>query len=274
MEKTLYQKLRPFVPNLPLSISHLEPNKRLNVRLRQHLGLVAKGAGRYEPRYVRALRCLIGEGQRVFDIGANIGFYSVLFSCWVGSAGTVIAYEPDPNNLKLLERNIAGKNKCDNVSIRKRALAETTGSATFTMDPATGATSRLGVGPTYGEMLFGSGREILVNVEVSSLDQEAELWGPPDLLKMDVEGGEFDVLSGGKHVLQRHRPLVVSELSNNEDFGPGNASETVQLLKELDYAMWDLDTGKGVRDGELVWTILAVPTERAAESVVLGALNR
>ncbi|MGH9933429.1 MAG: FkbM family methyltransferase [Pyrinomonadaceae bacterium] len=272
MGKTFYQRIRPFVPNLPIRISHVEPNKQLNVRLRQHLGLVARGAVSYEPRYVRVLRSLVGEGQTIFDIGANIGFYSVLFSCWVGSAGKVIAFEPDPDNLKLLERNLGG-NKCTNVSIRNRALAGTPGSATFTMDPATGATGHVGVGPTYGETLFGSGREILVNVKVSSLDHEAELWGPPDLVKMDVEGGEFDVLSGGTAVLQQNRPLLVSELSNNEKHGPGNASDAVRLLKDLDYVMWDLDTGERVRDGQLVWTTLAVPAERASESAILSSMN-
>ena len=272
MGKTLYQRIRPFIPNLPLSISHVEPDKRLNVRLRQHLGLVTKGAVRYEPRYVRALRSLISEGQNVVDMGANIGFYSVLFSGWVGSTGKVIAYEPDPNNLRLLEQNVAA-NKCTNVSIINKALADIAGFASFSMDSATGATGHLGVGATYGETLFGSGREVLLNVEVSSLDREAELWGPPDLVKMDVEGGEFDVLSGGTRTLRQHRPIVVSELSNNESYGPGTASQAIKLLKELDYVMWDLDSGKQVRDGQVVWTILAVPAERASESGILSSVS-
>ncbi|HEV7747316.1 MAG TPA: FkbM family methyltransferase [Pyrinomonadaceae bacterium] len=272
MGKTFYQRIRPFVPNLQLSISHVEPDKRLNVRLRQHLGLVARGALSYEPRYVRALRSLICEGQSIFDVGANIGFYSVLFSGWVGSSGRVVAYEPDSNNLKLLERNVAA-NKCANVSIRNSALAGKPGTASFSTDPATGATGHLGAGATYGETLFGSGREILVEVEVSSLDHEVELWGAPDLVKMDVEGGEFDALSGGTQTLRQHRPLVVSELSNNEAHGPATANHALKLLRELDYVAWDLDSGERVRDGQLVWTILAVPAERAAEPGILSSLS-
>ncbi len=275
MAKTLYQLIRPFVPNLTLKISHLEPHTELKVRLRQHLGLVAKGASRYESNYVKALRGIIASGDTVFDVGANIGFYSVLFSCWVGRAGRVVAYEPDPANVKLLELNVA-TNKSDNISIRKSALGGKTGSDLFSIDTVTGSTGHLGSGPTYGETIFGKGREQLVSVDVTTLDREAENWGMPDLIKMDVEGGEFDVLCGGLSLLDHGRPLVVSELSGWSDgiSGSHKAAFATQLLSDHDYLLWDLDTGRRVQGGDVVWMILGVPKERAAEERIVASVSQ
>lgn len=247
----------------------------LNVRLRQHLGLIARGAKAYEPHYVGVFRELASEGDLVFDVGANIGFYSMLFSSWVGKIGKVIAYEPDTANLNLLQSSVTN-NKCNNIAVRNIALGSASGRESFSVDTATGSTGHLGSGPTYAETIFGSGKEVLVDVDVSTLDREAEIWGPPRLIKMDVEGGEWDVLSGGISVLERYRPFVVSELSNWHDANPGpsKASLATRLLNDCEYSMWNLDTGASVRAGEVAWMILAVPRERLNEDRSVGVLRR
>ena len=79
MTINLRKLLRPLVPNVPVRIRHVEQTKRLEIRFREHLGLFARGAGAFEQQYVRVMKKLIREGDTVFDVGANIGFYSVLF---------------------------------------------------------------------------------------------------------------------------------------------------------------------------------------------------
>ena len=263
------------MPNITLRIRHVEPGVALEVRLREHLGLVARGSRSYEPRYVQVLRSLIKPGDAVFDIGANSGFYSVLFSQWVGRAGKVVAFEPDPNNLSLLKRNLQ-INQCENAVVRDIALAVTPGEATFSRDTITGSTGHLGGGPTYADSLFGNGRGSVVQVKTNTLDAEVGLWGPPSLLKLDIEGGEYDVLRGGGDLLDRHRPLVVSELSSWNENVPVNSTKAAlatQFLHDHDYELWDLDTGAPLLPGGVVWMILAVPRERTEENSIVGTLT-
>ena len=276
MTKTLGQLLRPLVPNLSFRIPHVEPETALEIRFREHLGLVARGARAYETRYVDVLRTLVRPGDSVFDIGANIGFYAVLFSRWVGPTGRVFAYEPDPSNLALLRRNLKF-NRCENTVVREIALSNKSGVELFSLDTVTRSTGHLGSGPTYGETAFGSARETALSVNTRTVDEEAELWGPPGLLKLDIEGGEFDVLCGSIGLLDLSRPFIVSELNSwndDESMGRTRASLTTELLCDHGYLLWDLDTGLRVPAGEVVWMVLGVPEQRLAEDPVVKVLQR
>jgi FkbM family methyltransferase len=269
MNKSLNQLLRPLVPNIRLRISHAEPGVALQVRLRQHLGLVTRGAKAYEPAYVRALRGCIIPGDTVFDVGANIGFYSVLFSRWVGPQGQVICFEPDPDNLLLLKRNLE-LNNCLNATVRAVAMGKAQEVSVFSRDTTTGATGHLGKGPTYGETLFGAGKEFLMPVKTETLDAEALALQPPDVVKLDIEGGEYEVLCGGSRVLREERPLVISELSAWADdgaYGKTRAELAIELFKDLNYLILDLDSGDEVSaGGARAWMVMCIPRERSQEA--------
>src|SRR5262249_10720824 len=258
-----------------IRIPHIETPACLEVRLGQHLGLVLRGASGYESRYVSVLRTLIDKDDTVFDVGANIGFHTVLFSRWVGVKGKVIAYEPDPNNVKLLKRNLS-INEAQNTIVRELALGNCVGKESFSIDGATGATGHLGSGPTYGEVNFGRGREKLITVDINMLDEEMKRWGAPNLIKLDVEGGEFDVLSGGAWLLKDKPPIIVSELNSwgqEPSEGVVPASLATQLLCDHGYMLWNLDTGKQLKPRETGWMILAVPEWRIKEARVAKVLN-
>jgi FkbM family methyltransferase len=264
------------VPNLSFRIQHVEPATVLEIRFREHLGLVARGARAYEPRYVDVLRTLVRPGNSIFDVGANIGFYAVLFSRWVRPGGRVIAYEPDPSNLALLRRNLKF-NRCENTIVREIALSSKSGVELFSLDTVTRSTGHLGTGPTYGETAFGSARETALNVNTRTVDEETELWGPPDLLKLDIEGGEFDLLCGSTELLDRNRPFILSELNSwndDESMGRTRASMTTELLCDHGYLLWDLDTGLRVPAGDVVWMVLGVPEQRLGENSVVKVLRR
>lgn len=263
--------LRPWLPNLALRIRHVEPGMSLQVRLREHLGFITRGLATFEPHYVDVLRSLIKEGDCVFDIGANIGFYSVLFSRWVGESGNVFAYEPDPSNLELLKRNLT-LNGCHNTIIRELALGTTEGEDTFSRDLFTGSTGHLGRGTTYGEVLFGDGsREVLVKVKTTTVDLEAQRHRPPNVIKLDIEGGEFDVLQGSTGLLASHRPLLMSEMSRWNENVPANetrASRAAQLLHDHGYQLWDADNGFWLSPADAAWMVLAIPRERLGEDAI------
>jgi FkbM family methyltransferase len=275
MSRSLQQLLRQFVPNIGVRIRHVEEKSQLEVRCREHLGLIARGAKAYEPQYVSVLRTLLKPGDTVFDIGANIGFYSVLFSNWVGSRGRVVAYEPDPTNLKLLQRNLE-LNGCENAAVRPVALSNRSGRHLFSVDRVTRSTGHLGPGATYGETIFGTGKEDLISVVASTLDDEVSEYGAPNLIKMDIEGGEYDALTGGILTLQNHRPLIVSELNTwtrEHSKVTEKAVQTIKYLDRLSYSLWDLDTGIRFEPDFIPWMFLAVPQESQKDLQITELLS-
>ena len=262
MARNFRQFLRPWVPNIEVRIRHVEQNKRLAVRCREHLGLIVRGAKAYEPRYVDKLRDVIDQDAIVFDVGANIGFYSVLFSAWVGSRGKVIAFEPDPANIKLLRRNLQ-LNRCNNTIVRPVALTDACGFEKFSLDRITRMTGHLGDGTTYGATVVGKGKEEFISVLTSTFDDEVKQFGAPDVVKIDIEGGEHKALVGGAALLQTRRPIIVCEMNSwSEKGGAGlRGSQAARYLLEHDYSLWDPDSDCEVGLGAIPWTVVAVPRE-------------
>lgn len=163
----------------------------------------------YEPEDVRAFRRLVGPGDVVFDVGANIGQYTLLASKLVGSPGHVFAFEPSPDVLPKLKKHLL-MNHADNVELAAKAVAESDGTASFY--PAA-QESNQGVGSllpaeSYRAELRSSQA---VEVEVTTLDSFCDQHGIEsiDLLKVDVEGLDLDVLRGAERILARSPHVVV-----------------------------------------------------------------
>jgi FkbM family methyltransferase len=141
---------------------------------------------------------MIGEirpGGTFFDIGANVGFYSILASRLVGTDGNVVAFEPLVRNLSYLQRHVE-LNHADNVRVLPFALSSENTILSF----ATGPNSAMGhLSRDGGEML----------VPTVTLDDIAERLGlMPDVMKMDVEGAEMDVFRGASRVLSEAKPTI------------------------------------------------------------------
>lgn len=138
---------------------------------------------------------LVGDGAVVYDIGANVGSYSMLASRVVGRSGRVIAIEPLPANLEFLERHIR-LNGLSNVRVVPVALNDRIGKVRFR-----GTTDRV----TSHIAEDGD-----FDVECTTLDhlvEEAEA-ARPHCLKIDVEGAEVGVLRGATRTLRELRPVV------------------------------------------------------------------
>jgi len=134
-----------------------------------------------------------------YDVGANVGFYSLLAALLVGARGRVFAFEPLPRNLAYLKRHLA-LNRVANVETVELAIGEQDGVASFAAE-STGLMGHLsGAGAHAGTL----------SVPVATLD--ALLDGgklvPPDYIKMDIEGAELSALRGARNCIQRHRPLI------------------------------------------------------------------
>lgn len=154
---------------------------------------------------LRFVRRWLQPGMTAIDIGANYGVYSVAMAQSVGSRGRVIAFEPasEPRRLLELSRIINGAN---NLEIVDAALSDARRSGHLVF----GTSSE---GNALGE--GGPGE----SVRVTSLDIEsgARNWPPPDFVKIDAEGEEQRILAGGRDFFTRCSPLVMFEISRNEE---------------------------------------------------------
>jgi FkbM family methyltransferase len=157
--------------------------------------------GTYEPEQTREFERLVRFGSVVYDIGAHFGYYTLLASRLVGSAGRVFAFEPSPGNLGFLRRHL-DLNAIQNVEVLELALANREGTAKF--DAAGGS----GVGH-----LAESGS---LEVQVTTLDAISSRLAPPNVLKIDVEGAEFDLLRGARTTLDKYRPTIFLALHSDE----------------------------------------------------------
>ncbi len=167
--------------------------------------------GDAEPEVQEALAALVEPGQTVYDVGANIGFFTMLCSRLVGPEGRVFAFEPIPENLATLRHNVA-LNGLSNVTIVEQALSSSTGTAEMFVSPwsafhslnVEGASKQSDHEPQEGQ----------ITVQTVTLDEFAGREGvrSPDLLKVDVEGAELIVLEGAPETLHSRRPLLLCEL--------------------------------------------------------------
>jgi FkbM family methyltransferase len=145
--------------------------------------------GTYEHENQRLFASLVPANGTVYDIGANVGFYTLLAA---SRAKRVIAVEPLSENLAYLKRHLDLNGVC-NVEVWPAAVADKEGDEPFA---AAGDRSQ---GKLGGEGPL---------VPTVTLDRLCEICGPPALIKVDVEGAEYRVLLGAQKCLAAYRPII------------------------------------------------------------------
>ena len=147
----------------------------------------------------RLLNNILRDGMVVFDIGAHIGFYTVIAAKKVTDKGKVYAIEPDPSNYETLIKNIA-LNKCQNITALQIAVADKEGKAPLYLAPDSGQHS-----------LYRTFQKDQILVKVSTIDSIIRLYKEQhiDLIIMDIEGGEDRALDGASLLLRHELPLAV-----------------------------------------------------------------
>jgi FkbM family methyltransferase len=168
----------------------------------------------YEPDVANLLVKVLRDGDVVIDVGANIGFFTVLASILVGPTGRIVAFEPSAENVERLRANLA-YNDCKNVTVVEKAVTDQVGEVEFFINSGNSGGHALwdiGQWPGYVEQ---NGIPLRVAVPATTLDAE---WGrlrlpAPKVIKIDAEGADQRVLEGASDLLARQKPrFVVAEL--------------------------------------------------------------
>jgi FkbM family methyltransferase len=160
--------------------------------------------GTWEPEVMKVVAATVKPGMTVIDIGAHIGYYTLLFAKCVGPSGRVLSFEPLPGNFALLQKNIR-LNNLQNVRLLNQAVFSRTQGIVINVPDEQ-------PNPGSGSMYTEKGAK-QYHVDAVSLDDYCEKSAfRLDILKMDVEGAEYDVLRGAEKTIDRYRPKLLIEL--------------------------------------------------------------
>jgi FkbM family methyltransferase len=167
-----------------------------------HPELLRKGV--YEEETTAMLQRTLRPGMVFADVGANIGYFSVIAASLVGESGKVISFEPDPENAEFLRKNVALNGYGRIVSIEQSCLADRQGTVTLFRD----ATNRGNHSMARANVLRERGS---VEVPCTTLDAYASLHGTKriDIMKVDTQGAEGAILTGASGVLRSNPDIQI-----------------------------------------------------------------
>lgn len=182
---------------------------RLNLRKEVRLWL-----GENEPTLQTWLRSMVQPGIVLYDVGAHLGSIALGVARLLGPSGRVVAFEADPQNAEDLTEN-RDRNGL-------QGSLEIVSSAVWSHSAAAITFRRGGEKRSHGGVESGGHRPVLgsgdlVNVSAIGLDDFVAKGGPiPRLVKIDVEGGEYEVLRGAQVLFSNHRPLLIAEVHHKD----------------------------------------------------------
>jgi FkbM family methyltransferase len=207
-----------------------------------HLGVIAYGT--LETSVQEAMVRHLGPGGVFYDIGANVGFFSLLGARLAGPEGRVFAFEPAPDNAAAIRHN-ASINGMSNISVIARAVSASAGVGKLQVVDDQ-SWSKLA---DYGAHPF---TERVMEVELVAVDELVGELPPPTVVKIDVEGAELAVLEGMRATIDAHRPAIICELH-------GTHREFVEAMAACRYRVINLEGTGAVADASASAHALALP---------------
>ena len=181
--------------------------------------------GIWEPIETDFVRNTIKNNEVVLDIGANIGYYTLILAKLVGDGGQVFCFEPEPNNFQKLKKNIE-KNKYQNVVCENIAISNKNGEIQLYLSERS-----IGQHKIYNSDAVS---EKSITVKTSSLDnyfKNNKLREKISFIKIDIEGAEFFVLDGMQTILKNNKKLkILLEFDPNQIKDSGTTSNDLLNL--------------------------------------------
>lgn len=231
--------------------ARIKSGREMFVDLRSGVGRGLFMTGEFDPVVFDAFRRVLKPGGVFVDVGANVGYYSMLALDLVGDSGQVHAFEIDVRPIRCLRKTVR-RFGLTNLVLHQVAVGDRVGEAVLNPDPDCGESS---------VSRSGGGRQ----VRMTTLD---EWWrtakcGRVQGVKLDIEGGEFAALQGAPDFLEANRPLVVCEVFAEYRQRTGrDPNELTDFLRSLDYDVEILSGG---------WSpgLVATPRRLAGEIVTV-----
>lgn len=193
--------------------------------------------GNYEEEQTKLVEKEVKKGFWVVDVGANIGYYTLLMSRLVGDSGKVFAFEPDDENFSILKKNI-DVNHCSNVVAEQCAVSDSAGEAKLYKNRENTADSRV---------FWSKGHEPSMAVRTVNLD---DYFGKEaariNFIKMDIQGFEVYALRGMRKILAAARNLkVMTEFWPKAVAESGvDPSEFLKIFRGAGFAIFKIDEAK------------------------------
>ncbi len=200
------------------------------------LALSISHYGTYEKLEAKIMEEKIKVGNITVDVGANIGLHTLNMARIVGNTGRVFAFEPDPSNFEILEKNVK-INNYQNIILEQKAVGDKHGRTTLYQSDNPG-----------NHRLFPLTKQAKgqIQVELTSLDKyfiDSNLANKINFIKIDVEGFEFSVLKGMKNILKNNKKIKI--LFENMQINTIQAGFTpikvLNYLTSYDFKLFCLD---------------------------------
>ena len=188
--------------------------------------------GHYEAEKQAAIRRIVKPGMKVFDLGANAGFYTLAFARLVGDGGHVWAFEPLAENVRNLQRHVA-LNVLANVTVVQAAVSDRAGVAGFDRS----------VNNSSGHLAPGGG-DLVRTIALDDFCDQAVI-DCPDVIKFDIEGGESAALLGAAQLIAQGKATILLALHGREQ-----EKKCLSILQDARYVLEYLD-GEAVGDALL-----------------------
>ena len=195
----------------------------------------------YEPSETRFILSRLKPGDAFLDIGANVGWFTILAADAVGPEGKIFAFEPRTLTFNLLKQSVVDNALDDRVVLFHSALGKSEGTLRLVWTPNTinPGGARL---ERPGEDIGNNDYESVPVRPLDSLDIDRDV----SIMKMDVEGAEPLVLQGAERFLERCRPTILSEVLSGglRHVGGMEPDEYMAYLRRLGYRVFELDDGE------------------------------
>jgi FkbM family methyltransferase len=237
------QLVRYLIPDVDWTL-HVDAELKLVASVKKHLGLFRGAALKREAEIAGILAEYVPPGGVIYDVGANIGLYSIVFAR--NRTRRVVSFEPSAEALRFLKRNVE-INDLHNVDVRQIVLSDHAGQCLFHIDDVTTATSHVCAPGEAG-----------VELACADLDTYAGIHrlAPPDLIKLDVEGHEEAIIRGMAGTLRRHRPQIYLEGGIRDEYGDIRA---MRQIEQAGYEIFDLRKEKRLAPSAGEYAFVAVP---------------
>ena len=241
--KVIVHLHRPLIGHQLLSLKHqgfnifVDPNDNCGGRLYYW--------GHYEPEQTAAFLGLLNDLRPAtfIDIGANIGYYSLLAA--THSKARVYSFEPSPSIADCLTRSVAANHYDDRIRIIRKAASNSQGELSFFINENP---HNFGLGSIVNTV--ASSTKVVVKSSTADLELPQDI-GSPVLCKIDVEGAEFFALQGMSRILETARPVLIVEVHPVELAKAGASAEQVyDLLRGFGYSLRTLENTAEITDFE------------------------